>query len=69
VGLFDIVTRQDRRGRRLASRIIRHLLHIGAEMGATMAYLQVMLDNGPALRLYQRLGFTQAYQYWYRVAG
>ena len=35
--------------------------------GAQGAYLQVMLNNPPALALYQRLGFAEAYRYWYRV--
>jgi hypothetical protein len=26
-----------------------------------------MLDNGPALRLYSKVGFREVYQYWYRV--
>jgi GNAT superfamily N-acetyltransferase len=68
VGLFDIVTREDRRRRGHGARVVRHLLGWARRRGATRAYLQVMLHNPPALRLYDRLGFREAYQYWYRAA-
>jgi N-acetylglutamate synthase len=67
-GLFDIVTREERRRRGYGNRLVRHLLGWARRQGATRAYLQVMLHNAPALRLYERLGFREAYQYWYRAA-
>ena len=36
--------------------------------GAQAAFLQVHSENEPALRLYERFGFTIAYPYWYRIA-
>ena len=66
-GIFDIVTREDRRGRGHGTRVMRALLAWAGREGATRAYLQVMRQNGPALRLYERLGFREAYAYWYRV--
>lgn len=67
VGLFDIVTDPARRRLGHASRLIRYLLAWAREHGATTSYLQVMLENAPALALYQKLGFVETYQYWYRI--
>ena len=38
----------------------------GRENGATTAYLQVVDANAVARRLYQTLGFEDAYKYHYR---
>jgi ribosomal protein S18 acetylase RimI-like enzyme len=67
VGLFDIVTDPDRRGRGLGTALILSILAWAKEQGAQKAYLQVMLENEPALRLYARLGFEEIYKYWYRI--
>jgi ribosomal protein S18 acetylase RimI-like enzyme len=34
--------------------------------GARLAYLQVEASNAPARRVYERLGFADAYAYHYR---
>jgi len=67
VGLFDIVTREDRRRRGHGGRVTRALLDWAKGEGAERAYLQVTLDNTPASRLYATLGFRETYQYWYRA--
>jgi ribosomal protein S18 acetylase RimI-like enzyme len=46
---------------------MRNLLAWGKQNGAQHAYLQVMLNNVPALHLYSQLGFKQVYEYWYRI--
>lgn len=66
-GLFDIVTDSGSRGKGIGRRLTGNLLRWGLEQGAEKAYLQVMVDNIPALRLYSSLGFHEAYRYWYRT--
>ncbi|MGA2496462.1 MAG: GNAT family N-acetyltransferase [Tepidisphaeraceae bacterium] len=68
VGLFDIVTRTDRRRNGFATGVINTLLAWAKEQGAMKAYLQVVTTNSAALPLYARMGFVEAYRYWYRVA-
>jgi ribosomal protein S18 acetylase RimI-like enzyme len=65
VGVFDVVTKATHRGRGIAAALIAHALNDARAHGATLAYLQVMAEN-PAVRVYERLGFTTAYDYWYR---
>jgi N-acetylglutamate synthase len=67
VGLFDIVTREGYRRRGYGRKLTLGLLHWAKTSGATRAYLQVVLNNEPALSLYSSLGFVEAYRYWYRV--
>jgi N-acetylglutamate synthase len=66
VGLYDIVTHPDHRGSGYGTALVQSLLHWGKVNGAREAYLQVMVDNLPARRLYDRLGFNEVYRYWYR---
>ncbi|HLO32693.1 MAG TPA: GNAT family N-acetyltransferase [Anaerolineales bacterium] len=67
IGLFDIVTDQNFRGRGYGQQVVTRILAWGKENHAKTAYLQVMLDNRPALHLYSKLGFMEQYQYWYRI--
>ena len=67
VGLFDIVTDPRQRTKGFGTDLVLNLLAWSKQRGAKKAYLQVMLDNEPALRLYKKLGFTEIYRYWYRV--
>jgi ribosomal protein S18 acetylase RimI-like enzyme len=68
VGLFDVVTLPAARRRGAARRLVAALLDWGRSQGATAAYLQVVASNVLALALYDRLGFSEAYRYHYRVA-
>jgi ribosomal protein S18 acetylase RimI-like enzyme len=44
-----------------------HLLRLARQRGAERAWLSVVADNAPALRLYEKLGFSPVYDYWYRI--
>jgi ribosomal protein S18 acetylase RimI-like enzyme len=67
LGIFDIITHAQHRGRGYGKQIMLNLLSWGKRGGARTAHLGVMLNNPPALHLYESLGFREAYQYWYRV--
>ncbi len=66
VGLFDVITHPEQRRSGHARALMAALLHWGAQQGASRAYLQVVADNQPALALYEKMGFEDLYNYWYR---
>jgi N-acetylglutamate synthase len=65
VGLGEIWVDPAARRNGLALAVVSALLDWGASQGATTAYLQVLTDNEPALRLYERLGFREHHRYRY----
>lgn len=67
IGLYDIVTAPAARGQGYGAQLLHALLAWGKANGAQHTYLQVMNNNLPAQRLYDKLGFREIYQYWYRV--
>ncbi len=66
-GLFDLVTHPAQRRRGYGSQLIAGLIGWAKDQGATTCYLQVTQHNQPARALYHKLGFREAYRYWYRV--
>jgi ribosomal protein S18 acetylase RimI-like enzyme len=67
IGLFDIVVDREVRSRGIGRQIVESILSWGKQNGAQHSYLQVMLNNPPALLLYSKIGFVEQYQYWYRI--
>jgi ribosomal protein S18 acetylase RimI-like enzyme len=65
LGLASVWTHPDHRRQGWATRLSIALGHWAARRGARYAYLQVDLGNQPALRAYERLGFTRHHGYLY----
>lgn len=66
LGIFSMATLADERRRGAASAVLHALAAWGQQQEAHALYLQVMHANGPARRLYERVGFTPVYDYHYR---
>jgi len=60
--ILSLGVRKDRQRRGVATRLIAALSLAAIEAGARRLYLEVAADNGPALALYRRLGFQQAWR-------
>ncbi|GAB3225143.1 GNAT family N-acetyltransferase [Glycomyces halotolerans] len=67
-GVFGLATLPHARGRGAARSVMVAMAAWAAARGADGMYLQVERDNPPALRLYERAGFTEACAYHYRTA-
>lgn len=67
VGIFDIITAPEERRQGFGTNLLNGILQWSQTKGATSAYLQVMMNNEIAWRMYQRTGFKNLYHYWYRV--
>ena len=67
LGLFFIGTAKSQRGKGYAKELISAMLHWGRDRGATQAYIQVETKNHRAINLYNKLGFAEVYQYFYRI--
>jgi ribosomal protein S18 acetylase RimI-like enzyme len=67
VGLFDIIVKEDCRGKGYGKTIMSALLNEAKRLGAQKAYLQVLIGNSAAENLYEGLGFKELYRYWYRI--
>jgi ribosomal protein S18 acetylase RimI-like enzyme len=66
VGLFCVAVDPSHRRAGLGTAIVRGLL---AGSPARAGYLQVEESNAPAVGLYARLGFVEAYRYCHRIQG
>ena len=67
VGLYDVFTAPQARGRGLALALCALVLRQAQAAGARTGYLQVDAGNEAALSVYRRLGFLDAYGYHYRL--
>lgn len=67
LGLFDIVTNPAYRKKGFGEQLVREMLNWGRLSGSKYSYLQVLTDNKPARALYEKLGFSESYTYWFRI--
>lgn len=67
IGLFEIITAKTERRKGFGKELILNILNWAKQNGAQKAYLQVVMNNKPALNLYSKLGFQEVYQYFYRI--
>jgi N-acetylglutamate synthase len=65
-GVTSLEVAQHHRGTGLGATTVRALLDWAAGRGARWSYLQVLIQNTPALRLYAGLGFATHHVYTYR---
>jgi N-acetylglutamate synthase len=68
-GVFGIVTLPEARRKGAARTVLGALADWAGVHDADRMYLQVERDNVPALRLYERAGFSELCSYHYRTAG
>ena len=66
-GIFDLITAPEERRQGFGTDLLNGILQWSQTKGATRAYLQVMMNNKIAWRMYRRAGFENLYHYWYRV--
>ena len=60
IHINNLAVRHEYQGRGLGTALLEHVLRAGASRGADRATLEVRRSNGPARRLYERLGFEVA---------
>jgi ribosomal-protein-alanine N-acetyltransferase len=60
IHINNLAVRREFQGRGLGTALLEHVLRAGASRGADRATLEVRRSNGPARRLYERLGFEIA---------
>ncbi|WP_040711855.1 GNAT family N-acetyltransferase [Paenibacillus curdlanolyticus] len=68
-GLYDIAVSPSCRNQGYGEQLVLNILKWAKLSGAQHAYLAVVSDNAPAVRLYEKTGFQLAYRYWYRTQG
>lgn len=66
LGVFNIIVKEDFRGKGYGSRVMKAVLGEGKKLGATDSYLQVVCANEVAVNLYRKFGYEKLYTYWYR---
>jgi len=66
VGVFDMIVKEEFRGKSYGRQIIQAILSEAFKKGIRKSYLQVVIKNSPAIKLYDKMGYREVYRYWYR---
>jgi GNAT superfamily N-acetyltransferase len=66
-GLFAVCTLDEYRNQGIGTALCAHLMQTARLHGADRCWLSVVADNVSALRVYEKLGFSPVYEYWYRA--
>ncbi|HBD94606.1 MAG TPA: hypothetical protein DDY71_16675 [Spirochaetia bacterium] len=67
LGILNIHTVENSRSIGYGSKLMNIILSEGVKFGAKASYLQVVKNNKAASKLYTNLGYSEVYEYWYRV--
>ena len=68
LGIFCMCTASSHRRKGAAQAALICLARWAGDLGAQSTYLQVEVENLPAISLYEKLGYRTAYTYHYRTA-
>ncbi len=66
VYIANVIVDEMYRGKGYGRRLCETLLDNAKKKGGHTAYLQVVQNNKIAVNLYEKLGYTKLYSYWYR---
>ena len=66
IGLFDIIVKEEFRGKGYGKKIVGAILAKAKETGIKKAYLAVVNNNEIAKKISKKFGFKEMYKYWYR---
>jgi GNAT superfamily N-acetyltransferase len=67
IGIYDINVSVDYRNKGYGKQLLLNILNIAKSKNIKTSYLNVMLNNYPALKLYSKLNYKEIYTYHYRV--
>ena len=67
IGLYDIYVDAACRRRGLGGDICTAIMNYGRDNGCHTAYLQCLSDNLGAQKMYDQLGYSETYHYWFRT--
>ena len=65
IGIYGIYVDKAHRKKGLGELVTGAMVDYGKQQGCSKAYLQVEVVNEPAIKLYNKIGFEELYQYWY----